>query len=87
MNTLIKDYSRTFHSTGSINYGDKPCEQHYPIQCLNCLSPSGLPPDRLNLKINTVVMLIRNLNASEGLANTVQMIVKLTQTLHSSQSY
>jgi DNA-binding CsgD family transcriptional regulator len=41
----------------------------------------------MNLKINTVVMLIRNLNASEGLANTVQMIVKLAQTLHSSQSY
>jgi PIF1 helicase. len=51
------------------------------------LSPPGLPPDRLNLKINTAVLLIRNLNASEGLANTAQMTVKLAQALHSSQSY
>jgi len=87
MHTLIEDDSRTYRSTDSIIYGDKSCEQHYPIEFLNHLSPSGLPADGKNLKINNVVMLIRNLNASEGLANTVQIIIKLTQALHSSQSY
>jgi hypothetical protein len=87
MNILIEDDSRTYHSRDSIIYGDKSCEQHYPIEFLYRLSPSGLPADRQNLKINNVAMLIRNLNASEGLDNTVQMIIKLAQALHSSQSY
>jgi ATP-dependent DNA helicase PIF1 len=84
MNTLIEDDSRTYHSTDSIIYGDKSSEQHYPIEFLNHLSPSGIPADRQNLKINNIVMLNRNLNANEGLANTVLMITKLAQALHSS---
>jgi len=37
MNTLIKDDSRTYRSIDSIIYGDKSCEQHYPIEFLNRL--------------------------------------------------
>jgi len=85
MNTLIEDDSRTYHNIDSIIYGDKSCEQHYPIELLDLLSPSRLPADRQNLKINNIVMFIRNLNASEGLANTVQKTIKLAQALHSSQ--
>jgi hypothetical protein len=84
MNILIEDDSRTYHSTDSIIYGDKSYKQHYPTEFLNHLSPSGLPADRQNLKINNIVMLNRNLNAREGLANTVQIIMKLAQALHSS---
>lgn len=85
MTTLIEDDSRTYCSIDSIIYGDKSCEQHHPIELLDRLSPSGLPADRQNLEINNTVMFIRNLNASEGLANTVQKTIKLAQALHSSQ--
>jgi hypothetical protein len=87
MNTLIQDYSRTYYSGDSVDYGDKSPKQLYPIEFPNSLSPSGLPPHRLNLKINTVVMLITNLNASEGLANSTQKIVKLARAPHNTKRY
>ena len=33
------------------------------------MNPSGLAPHRLELKIGSIVMLIRNLNIREGLCN------------------
>ena len=47
-----------------------------PLEFLNSLSPNGLPPHRLQLKISAIMMLLRNLNVNEGLCNGTRLIVK-----------
>lgn len=42
---------------------------YYPIEFLNSLHLSGLPPHQLNLKCGQYVMLLRNLNPTKGLCN------------------
>ena len=43
---------------------------------LNTLEPSSLPPYKLRLRENAVVMLIRNLSIEEGLCNGTRLLVK-----------
>ena len=66
--------SITYLSADSIVETD---HQHlYPMEFLNSLNISGLPPQKLVLKVGCPVMLFRNLNPSQGLCNGTQLIVK-----------
>ena len=47
----------------------------YPVDFLNQLNISGLPPHELQLKVGAVVMLLRNLNPFKGLMNGTRMRV------------
>ena len=38
----------------------------YPTEFLNSLNFGGIPPHKLTLKLNCVVMCVRNLNTSKG---------------------
>ncbi|XP_073018434.1 uncharacterized protein [Primulina eburnea] len=48
----------------------------YPQEFLNSLTPNGMPPHRLVLKINCTVMLLRNLDPSDGLCNGTRMVCR-----------
>ena len=48
----------------------------YPIEVLNQLSESGLPPHKLTLKEGCPVMLLRNLDPGRGLCNGTRLQVK-----------
>ncbi|KAK9055983.1 hypothetical protein SSX86_027070 [Deinandra increscens subsp. villosa] len=69
---------RTDLSTDSVSprtHDGNDTELLYPIEYLNGLVFPSLPPHQLDLKINTPVMLIRNLNPSAGLCNGTRLIV------------
>ena len=48
----------------------------YPIDFLNSLTPSGVPPQILLLKRGAVVMLLKNLHLKAGLTNGSRLIIK-----------
>ncbi|XP_022891743.1 uncharacterized protein LOC111406581 [Olea europaea var. sylvestris] len=48
-------------------------EQSFEEDFLNSLTSNGIPPYELNLKINCHVMLLRNINPSEGLCNGTRL--------------
>ena len=55
---------------------DEPSEAaNYPIEFLNSLTPSGMPPHRLILKPNSIVILLRNLDVQRGLCNGTRLMV------------
>lgn len=51
-------------------------EDDVPVETLNAITPSGMPPHRLSLKIGCVVMLLRNLFSDLGVCNGTRMVVK-----------
>ena len=51
----------------------------YPTEFLNSLSLSGLPSHQLHLKVNSPIMLMRNLDPASGLLNGTRFVVKRLQ--------
>ena len=48
----------------------------YPVEFLNSLNVSGLPPHKLRLKIGCPIILLRNIDPSHGLCNGTRLICK-----------
>jgi ATP-dependent DNA helicase PIF1 len=48
---------------------------YYTQEFLNDLTPNGLPPHALKLKINYHVILLRNINPANGLCNGTRLVV------------
>ncbi|UYV76683.1 hypothetical protein LAZ67_14001748 [Cordylochernes scorpioides] len=51
-------------------------QNNYPTEFLNSLTPTGMPPHQLNLKIGAIVMLLRNMNPKQGLCNGTRMVIQ-----------
>lgn len=54
-------------------------EEHYPVEILNQLSPSGLPPHRLTLKKGAPVVFLRNMNRKLGVMNGTRGVIEAYQ--------
>ncbi|CAF2986653.1 unnamed protein product [Rotaria sp. Silwood2] len=57
-----------------VGVDDYDLQVNIPVEFLDTLNPSGLPPYKLNLKIGCIVMLLRNLLVNKGLCNGTRMI-------------
>lgn len=49
--------------------------QAVPEEILNSMNIAGFPAHHIKLKVNMVVMLLRNLNISNGLCNGTRLVV------------
>ncbi|XP_073129064.1 uncharacterized protein [Henckelia pumila] len=52
------------------------CIVHDQEELFHSLTPQGLPPHKLTLKLNAQVILLRNINPSEGLCNDTRLLCK-----------
>ena len=73
---LFPDSAKTvYYSVDSIDAATPAEELLWPLDFLNSLTVSGLPPHELRLCPGVVVMLLRNLDVDKGLCNGVRGIV------------
>uniref|UniRef100_A0A452YN05 ATP-dependent DNA helicase n=1 Tax=Aegilops tauschii subsp. strangulata TaxID=200361 RepID=A0A452YN05_AEGTS len=64
---------KIYHSFDSAE--DDP-HGYYAPEFLNNLTPNGLPPHALKLKINCPVILLRNIDPANGLCNGTRLVVR-----------
>jgi hypothetical protein len=73
---LLDGETVSYLSTDSIEDEDAEDRQNYPVEFLNECTPSGMPVHKMNLKIGSLIMLLRNLNTKRGLCNGTRLIAK-----------
>lgn len=76
--STIPGEEKVYLSVDKIISDNEDDVNRYPTEFLNNISVSGLPPHRLILKENAIIMLIRNLDISKGLINGTRLRVKHT---------
>jgi ATP-dependent DNA helicase PIF1 len=67
---------KVYHSFDSV---DDDSRNNYPIDFINSITPNGLPPHVLKVKINCPVILLRNLDPNNGLCNGTRLMVRAFQ--------
>jgi len=76
INLLDETTERIYTSVDTLETVDnEDIHEVIMTEYLNSLNPTCLPPHELRLRQYTVVMLIRNLNISEGLCNGTRLLV------------
>ncbi|KAM3398671.1 hypothetical protein P3S68_002187 [Capsicum galapagoense] len=71
---LINQFPQDAKTFVSLDENIEPSDQSQFEDFLHSLNPPGLPPYILTLKENCPIILLRNLNPSEGLCNGTQLI-------------
>ncbi|GBM39413.1 hypothetical protein AVEN_97029-1 [Araneus ventricosus] len=64
-----------YESMDNIVSNDPQDQLAYTEEFLNSLTPTGMPPHKLRLKPEAIIMLLRNLAPSKGLCNGTRLIV------------
>jgi ATP-dependent DNA helicase PIF1 len=73
---MFSGEEKVYHSFDSV---DDDSRNNYPIEFLNSITPNGLPPHVLIVKINCPVILLRNLDPNNGLCNGTRLMVRAFQ--------
>lgn len=72
---VVQGLCKIYYSHDSVQCDDNSDPNLYPDEFLHSITHSGLPLHKLVLKVNTTVMLIRNLNAKAGLLNGARLVI------------
>jgi ATP-dependent DNA helicase PIF1 len=73
---LLASMPRHQITSASINYyKDETGASSYPIKFLHTINLTALPPHQLHLKVGYPVILLYNINPSNGLCNRTRLIV------------
>ncbi|XP_052152571.1 uncharacterized protein LOC127770823 [Oryza glaberrima] len=75
---LVNMQAKVYHSFDSVD--DDP-HNSYPLNYLNSITPNGLPPHELIIKINCPMILLRNLDPNNGLCNGTRLMVRAFQIM------
>ena len=67
---------RLYFSSDHIECEDETEAHTYPEEFVHQITPNSLPPHELNLKLNSIIILLKNLNTSVGMCNGTRLIVK-----------
>ncbi|UYV82495.1 hypothetical protein LAZ67_21002530 [Cordylochernes scorpioides] len=73
MDLIVGDY-HTYLSDDSVVSDSDEERNNFPVEFLNSVTPSGMPPHRLRLKVGCIIQLLRNLK--KGLCNGTRFTVK-----------
>ncbi|KAG5003647.1 hypothetical protein JHK84_027903 [Glycine max] len=76
--SLIPNHEKKYYSADSIDKSDEllnPAFALLPPEFLYSLQTSGIPNHKLKLKVVTPIMLIRNLDQTDGLCNGTRLII------------
>ena len=72
----IPGEQRIYHSYDKIICDNDKDINNYMVEFLNSLTICGLPPHKIVLKVNCIVLPIRNLNTKEALVNGIRIRIK-----------
>ena len=68
---LLPSDERIYYSTDRALTEDPTEAERYPLEFLHSLTPSGMPPHNLKLKVGAIIMLLRNISIQNGLCNII----------------
>ena len=63
----------TYPSADSVKCDNVEEVENYPMEFINSLTPSGMPPHDLNLKVGFIIILLHNLGLEQGLCNGTRL--------------
>jgi hypothetical protein len=67
---------KVYYSTDTAVCDTDEEANNYPVEFLNSITPSGMPPHKLQLKPGAIIMLLRNLDIQKGLCNGTRLIIR-----------
>ncbi|KAK6727617.1 hypothetical protein RB195_005357 [Necator americanus] len=67
---------RVYKSIDEALYHEGSSDELYPMEYLNTLEPTGMPPHELRLKKGAIIMLLRNLDVLNGLCNGTRLRIE-----------
>ena len=79
LNSLEGEF-KTYYSVDAVGASEEQGRLNFSVEVLNTLTPSGMPPHELKLKVGAIIMLRRNLNTKRELCNGTRLIVTNLQS-------
>ncbi|XP_057305457.1 uncharacterized protein LOC130642388 [Hydractinia symbiolongicarpus] len=73
---LLPGEEKVYFSADDVVCDEEEERNQYPVEFLNSITPSGMPPHCLKLKTGAIVMLLRNINMNNGLCNGTRLIIR-----------